>query len=287
MLSFYRLCFHACLAATLSSGLLIADESQAVKEPESAVKTEPDIKKLSEAFGHFIGRNLRSSGLNFDMDNFTRGIREGESGKPAPMTDREYELQMIALQEKAFKKLSEENLTAAEKFLRDNRNERGLIELIPGKLQYIVIKPGTGPIVSEHANPKIHYTGKYLDGTVFGSSEDGDGPITVPLDQTIPGFSKGLLGMKEGEKRRLFVHPDMGYGKSGHLPPNSMLIFEVEVLEADSSDPSSLDLDDELSDDYENRPANGRDNDDDDDEDDDSDDNDDSDEIYKNPSSKR
>lgn len=284
MLSFYRLCFQVCLAATLSSGLLIADESQAVKEPETAVTTEPDLKKLSEAFGHFIGRNLRSSGLNFDMDNFIRGIRDGESGKPAPMTDREYELQMIALQETAFKKLSEDNLTAAEKFLNENRNERGLVELIPGKLQYVVIKPGTGAIVTEHATPKIQYTGKYLDGTVFGSSEDGDGPITVPLDQTIPGFSKGLMGMKEGEKRRLFVHPDIGYGKSGHLPPNSMLIFDVELLEANSSDPSSLDLDDELSDDYDSRQGNDRDNDDDSEDDDD---NDTEDETYNNPSSKR
>ena len=44
-------------------------------------------------------------------------------------------------------------------------------------------------------------------------------PITIPLDQTIPGFSKGIVGMKEGEKRRLFVHPDLGYGTTGQLPP--------------------------------------------------------------------
>jgi len=82
----------------------------------------------------------------------------------------------------------------------------------------------------------INYTGKYIDGTVFGSSETAGGPITVPIDQTIPGFSKGIVGMKEGEKRRLFVHPDMGYGTTGQLPPNSMLIFDIEVVKATSPD---------------------------------------------------
>jgi len=71
---------------------------------------------------------------------------------------------------------------------------------------------------------------------VFGSSEETGGPITIPLDQTIPGFSKGLVGMKEGEKRRLFVHPDLGYGTMGQLPPNELLIFDIEVVKADTAD---------------------------------------------------
>ena len=84
-----------------------------------------------------------------------------------------------------------------------NKKEHGVVEVVPGKLQYLIIKEGTGATVEPHSSPKIHYTGKYQDGTVFGTSEEMGGPITIPLDQTIPGFSKGIMGMKEGEKRRL------------------------------------------------------------------------------------
>ena len=242
--------FSLRVSALLSSCfLLVSSPLAAHEEPAKTTQAnatgEPDIKKLSEAFGHFIGRNLKSSGLNFDIDNFVKGIRDGESGKPAPMPEKEYEQQMMAFQEKALKHLAEENLVAAEEFLKKNKAEKGVIEIVPGKLQYRVLVEGKGPAVTSHSSPKIRYTGKYVDGTVFGSTDDVGGPITIPLDQTIPGFSKGLEGMKEGEKRQLFVHPDLGYGKTGQLPPNSLLIFDVDVLEANSSDRSALESDED------------------------------------------
>lgn len=247
MVTFHRLCFQASVALAVSYGSIFAaaDTQAAQSQAETTVTAEPDIKKLSEAFGHFIGRNLKSSGLNFDIDSFVQGIKDGESGKPAPMSDKEYEQQMMVLQEKAFKRLADENLKAAEEFLNKNSKANGIKEIVPGKLQYTILEEGKGAAVTDHSSPKIHYVGKYIDGTVFGSSRDTGGPITIPLDQTIPGFSQGLTGMKEGEKRQLFVHPDLGYGKTGHLPPNSMLIFEVEVLEANSTDKSAIDADDE------------------------------------------
>jgi peptidylprolyl isomerase len=138
------------------------------------------------------------------------------------------------IQESVFNELSNVNLKQANEFLSQNINDKEVLEVEPGMLQYKVLEVGAGVEVKEHDTPLIHYTGKYLDGTVFGSSTESKDPISLPLDQTIPGFSKGLLGSREGEKRRLFIHPDMGYGTSGHLPPNSLLIFDVEVVRANS-----------------------------------------------------
>lgn len=194
-----------------------------------------DMKKLSEAFGNFIGRNLQSPGLSFDLESIITGIREGAAGKPSPLSEKEYEEMMTAVQEKAFKEMSTSNLKSANDFMEKNKKEKGVTEIVPGKLQHSILKEGTGATVDSHSSPKIHYTGKYQDGTVFGSSEEMGGPITIPLDQTIPGFSKGITGMKEGEKRRLFVHPDLGYGTTGQLPPNELLIFDIEVMEANSN----------------------------------------------------
>lgn len=239
------------ISLLLFSGLAFADDASAVKtqKPQAQEElSETDLRKVSEAFGHFIGRNLNTSGIKFDLDSIIKGMRDGATGKPSPMNDQEYENMMARLQETAFNHLADENLKAANDFLSKNAKETGIVVIEPGKLQYIMLQQGHDPAVGEHGSPLITYTGKYLDGTIFGSSEDVGGPITVPLDQTIPGFSKGLVGMKEGEKRRLFVHPDLGYGKSGHLPPNSLLIFDVEVVKATSPESDKLssaeDLDD-------------------------------------------
>lgn len=200
----------------------------------AAAHADVDIKVLSEAFGHFIGRNLKSPGVQFDVDSIIKGIREGASGAPAPMNDQEYEVAMMKLQEQAYEALSKDNLQAANAFLIENKGKTDVIEIEPGKLQYTVLTPGTGAEVQKNATPLINYKGTYIDGTTFGSSEEVGGPITIPLDQTIPGFSKGIVGMKEGEKRRLFIHPDLGYGTLGNLPPNALLIFDIEVMKADA-----------------------------------------------------
>lgn len=195
-----------------------------------------DMKKLSEAFGHFIGRNLQSPGLSFDLESIIKGVREGAAGKPAPLSEKEYEEMMAVVQEKAFKEISTSNLKAADEFMQKNRETAGIIEVVPGKLQYLVLKEGTGPSIEAHGSPKINYTGRYQDGTVFSSSEEMGGAITIPIDQTISGFSKGIVGMKKGEKRRIFVHPDFGYGTNGQLLPNSLLIFDIEAVEIHSDE---------------------------------------------------
>lgn len=211
--------------------------------------SKDDITRASEAFGHFIGRNLKAPGVNFDLEGIIKGMRDGASGKPAPMKDKEYEELMSKIQEQAYKQLAEENLKAANDFMTNNAKTENLIVIEPGKLEYIREKEGQGAAVAEHSAPLVKYTGKYLDGTVFGSSDETGGPISLPLDQTIPGIIKSVVGMKEGEKRKIFVHPDLGYGTTGQLPPNSLLIFEVEVIKADSPDfAADADSDDEFSD---------------------------------------
>jgi peptidylprolyl isomerase len=197
-------------------------------------KSTIDMGKLSEAFGNFIGRNLKTPGVNFDLDRIVKGMREGAAGKPSPMTDQEYEAAMAGLQEQVFNQLAQDNLKAANEFLAKNSKAKGVFEIEPGKLQYLILEEGKGPEVLADSKPLINYTGKYLDGTIFDSSENVGGPVTIPLNQTIPGFSRGLIGMKEGEKRRIFIHPDLGYGTQSPLPPNAMLIFDVEVVKANT-----------------------------------------------------
>lgn len=241
MLKKTKLLTLAGVSTALVLGTLVAHEDITSHSAKSSLpnanshtssNNEIDMKKLSEAFGHFIGKNLKSPGVAFDLDSIIKGMRDGAEGKAGPMSDQEYEALMFKVQEQAFAKLSEDNLKAAEAFMAKNAQETNVQTIVPGKLQYVILQEGTGTVVDEHGTPSINYTAKYIDGTVFDSSEATGGPVTIPLDQTTAGFSKGINGMKEGEKRRLFVHPDLGFGKTGQLPPNSAIIFEVEVVKA-------------------------------------------------------
>jgi len=81
----------------------------------------------------------------------------------------------------------------------------------------------------------VHYTGTLTDGSKFDSSLDRGRPFSFKLGagQVIRGWDQGVAGMKVGGKRRLTIPPDLGYGAHGYppvIPPNSTLIFEVELL---------------------------------------------------------
>jgi FKBP-type peptidyl-prolyl cis-trans isomerase len=94
------------------------------------------------------------------------------------------------------------------------------------------IKVGEGPEVQPGAEVTVHYVGTLTDGTVFDSSRDRGEPFSTPLDGVIQGWQRGIPGMKPGGIRKLTVPADLGYGprRAGKIPPNSTLIFEVELI---------------------------------------------------------
>ncbi|MBF5050740.1 Peptidyl-prolyl cis-trans isomerase Mip [Candidatus Clavichlamydia salmonicola] len=189
-------------------------------------------QSLSKTLGHLLARQLLQSGdYKIDLKIVIEGMQDEVKGLPAPMTEEEYEDTLNKVRNIVMEKEAAENLVKAEKFLKKNAENPGVIELQEGKIQYLIEKEGTGPVVS--AAPLLHYTGRFEDGTVFSSSYEHKEPIVLPLTQTIPGFSLGVSGMREGEKRTLFLHPDYAYGTSGQLPPNALLIFDIEIIKAD------------------------------------------------------
>lgn len=105
-----------------------------------------------------------------------------------------------------------------------------------GELIIEDIEEGTGEEVVESGDDiVIHYRGTLTDGTVFDSSYDRGEPFqtTIGVGQVIQGWDEGVIGMKAGGKRKLTIPPHMAYGQQGQgsIPPNSTLIFEVELVE--------------------------------------------------------
>ncbi|MDB5178021.1 MAG: putative peptidyl-prolyl cis-trans isomerase [Candidatus Saccharibacteria bacterium] len=102
------------------------------------------------------------------------------------------------------------------------------------ELQIIDIVEGDGTEVPEDATITAHYTGALAkDGTIFQSSHDGGEPVTFGLNQVIPGWTKGVPGMKVGGTRRLIIPSQMAYGPvraAANIPPNSDLVFNIELV---------------------------------------------------------
>jgi len=101
-------------------------------------------------------------------------------------------------------------------------------------LKYQVLKQGSGTVSPKSTDTvNVHYHGTLMDGTVFDSSVQRGQPISFPLNGVIPGWTEGLQLMKVGDKFKFEIPPNLAYGAnspSPKIPPNSTLVFEVELL---------------------------------------------------------
>ena len=102
------------------------------------------------------------------------------------------------------------------------------------KLQIQDEKIGSGAAVQKGDTININYVGTLTNGTKFDASADHGGPFTtqIGVGQVIKGWDEGIIGMKVGGKRKLIIPPSLGYGNQnmGSIPPNSTLIFQVELV---------------------------------------------------------
>ena len=124
------------------------------------------------------------------------------------------------------------NLQQSELFLRQNLSNSEVVEIEPG-LQYMILESSQ----SDASSPKLEdiitadFHGTLMDGSVFWSSIEIGEPLTIQLSQLIPGCQKVISLMQEGDFWRVFIHPDLAYGKEGRptIPPNSVLTFDIKL----------------------------------------------------------
>ena len=207
------------------------------KSSTSKLSLESDKAKLGYTIGAGIGRDLLQGGMaeEIEVDALIAAIRDSASGVESRLTGEQMQQAQQAFQlkrQQEFATLSAQNKAQSEAYLEKNKAEDG-VKLTESGLQYQVLREGQGKQPTAENTVKVHYSGTLIDGTTFDSSYQRNEPVDFPVTGVIPGFSEGLLLMKEGAKYRLVIPAAQAYGEQGPptIGPNQTLIFEVELLE--------------------------------------------------------
>ncbi|MEZ5524217.1 MAG: FKBP-type peptidyl-prolyl cis-trans isomerase [Pseudomonadales bacterium] len=233
----------------LSSALVLTgcSDPQKAEQQTNLIALDSDYKKLSYGLGLNIGSGIAQQGVpELDVDALLAGIRESVAGEEPRITQSELSEAVARIQQAETEKmqqLAEANLAEGQAFLAENGQREGVVTTESG-LQYEILTEGEGASPEANSIVKTHYHGTLIDGSVFDSSVEKGEPIEFAVNQVIPGWTEALQLMKIGSKWRLYVPADLAYGEYSpgpDIPPQSTLIFEVELLDfkpAEESDNS-------------------------------------------------
>jgi FKBP-type peptidyl-prolyl cis-trans isomerase len=188
---------------------------------------------------------MKRSWVDF-FDAFTAGLRDSINGSKTQLSEEEIKTSIQAFGQKLMAKkkaeqdvIAEKNKTASQAFLDANAKKEGVKTTASG-LQYRVITEGKGAKPKADDQVEVNYRGTLIDGTEFDSSYKRGAPVPFTVNQVIPGFSEGLQLMPVGSKYELVIPAEIAYGPAGTgpdgpIPPNSALVFEVELVKIDKA----------------------------------------------------
>ena len=239
------------LAACDGESKASATESSAV-QPAAATQAAVSGKKsdytfeqkVAVSFGTVAGANFKRTfdemkdlDVNFDKKLFIKSFIAAVNGEKPEFSEKdmqaaleEFGHKMQAKQIAKEKEAAEKHLKLGEAFLAENAKKDG-VKTTESGLQYKIINPGEGDSPAAKDTVKVNYRGTLIDGTEFDKSQE---PIEFGLDHVIPGWTEGLQLLKKGGKAELYIPAKLAYGAhspSPAIPANSVLIFEVELLD--------------------------------------------------------
>ena len=234
MLKIQKLSIAALMVSTVISGQVFAEEKAL------------DEKAASYAVGALMGGQMKDlvdahkEVITYDNARILDGLKDALEGKVDVRKDENVQKTLEAIEAKlvsASKAKAEAIAKSAQeegdKYRADFAKDKD-VKTTKSGLLYKIENAGKGEAIKATDTVKVHYTGKLPNGKVFDSSVERGQPVEFQLNQVIPGWTEGLQLVKKGGKIQLVIPPSLGYGKQGagaSIPPNSTLIFDVEVLD--------------------------------------------------------
>jgi FKBP-type peptidyl-prolyl cis-trans isomerase FklB len=235
-------------------GSAVAQQPAAPKNPPPPAKAQPtpatklpeapksqgsaafatSKEKASYALGMYFGSVLNRQGVaidDVDLDVLQHGLKDAAGGGKTLLTEEEERATLQQWQTDMRAQVAAKNKKEGEAFLAANKSKEGVVTL-PSGLQYKILSAGSGPKPTATDTVSCNYRGTFIKGTEFDSSAKAGKPVTFPLNGVIKGWTEALQLMPTGSKWQLFIPSDLAYGEQGRgpIPPNSTLIFEVELV---------------------------------------------------------
>lgn len=224
-------------------GLVVQAQSKSKKKSKSEPAEQAfQLKTLMDTISYIVGTDvaftLKSNGMELNVEAFNKGFSQAWFGNDTIFTTAQSETIMVKygseLQAKRQNEKAEKEaavISEGKAFLDENKNNEGVITTESG-LQYSIMRMGDGDKPTAQSMVKVHYKGMLLNGTVFDSSYERGEPNTFDLARLIPGWTEGIQLMPVGSIFKFFIPSELGYGAQeiGIIPPNSTLIFEVELM---------------------------------------------------------
>jgi FKBP-type peptidyl-prolyl cis-trans isomerase FklB len=221
------------IPVSVAAFMVVACNAQNKKNEN--IKMSSTIDSVSYGLGVAIGNNLKNSGFDsVKIEIMAQALKEVFEGK-ATMKQEDADRIIQGYMSEKEKAKGADNLKKGQDFLEANKSKEGVKTTASG-MQYIVLKEGNGAKPSLNDKVTTHYHGTLVDGTVFDSSVDRGQPASFPVSGVIPGWTEALQMMSVGSKWKLFLPSNLAYGErgaGGKIGPNTVLVFEVELLSID------------------------------------------------------
>ena len=202
----------------------------------SEINLSTDESRVSYGIGRQLGGQLRDNPPpGVSLEAIVAGLSDAFSGQPSRVSEAElsasFKVIRDVMQAEA-QATADAAAGAGLAFLAENAQRDGVTVLASG-LQYEVLSSGEGAKPSREDSVRTHYHGTLIDGTVFDSSYERGQPAEFPVGGVIAGWTEALQLMNAGSKWRLYVPSELAYGEQGvgSIPPHSVLVFDVELLE--------------------------------------------------------
>ena len=234
MLKIQKLSVAALMVSAVISGQVFAEEKAL------------DEKAASYAVGALMGGQMKDlvdahkEVITYDNARILDGLKDALEGKVDVRKDENVqktletiEAKLVSASKAKAEAIAKSAQEEGDKYRADFAKGKD-VKTTKSGLLYKIENAGKGEAIKATDTVKVHYTGKLPNGKVFDSSVERGQPVEFQLNQVIPGWTEGLQLVKKGGKIQLVIPPALGYGKQGagaSIPPNSTLIFDVEVLD--------------------------------------------------------
>jgi len=210
-------------------------EMEANLKKNKEINFENKVHKFSYALGVVIGDNLKRGGFKeeeISYFSFKKAIEDVVKGneKMSLLEASEYGRSVFMERKKMG---AEEKSKEGRLFLEENKKNKKVKTTVSG-LQYEIMVKGSGKIPLLTNKVTVHYTGKLINGKVFDSSVERGKPADFFVNEVVQGWKEALQLMPVGSKWKLYIPHNLAYGERGagkDVPPYSVLIFEVELLD--------------------------------------------------------